>query len=123
MIRDLHEKQESVLVFSMAAKDKRVVRENPATLTKKELAVVEGYKTKLYRIAYNKNPAYRHVGHVCNELDRWYRLFYTGWPWKGNEKMCRLATPILAGYAETLSKRLRELYKAQHGRDIGKIDL
>ena len=91
-------------------------------LTREEKAVVDGYKKRFNKIAYNNNPKYRHVGMRCVDLADLAKLFMTGHPWKNNQKLRTLATPVLTELALTYEKRLREVFKSAHGKDVGKID-
>jgi hypothetical protein len=112
------------LAYTAKAKWRKKFKEeqHPDRLSELEQDVIDSYKMKLNKVAYNNFDSIRHVGHRCNELERWARMFMTGWPWKGNPKMCNLGTPQLVACAEMYAKRLREIFKVQHGRDIGRLD-
>jgi len=96
-------------------------------LTPEEQVVVDSYKVYLWKIAYNKFPRFRHVGQRCDELNKMARTFMTGWPFEkaGNNqlgRLGRLGREQLVRCAEMYEKRLRDLYKAKHDRDVGRIE-
>jgi hypothetical protein len=97
-------------------------RNSSKNLNKSEQDLVDGYKKMLWKIAYNNNPKYRHVGARCEDLNFWAEKFKTGYPWKNNERMVTLATPQLVAAAVGLSDRLESIEKVKNGRDIGRVD-
>jgi hypothetical protein len=97
-------------------------RNSSKSLNKSEQYLVDGYKTMLWKIAYNENPKYRHVGARCEDLNSWAEKFKTGYPWKNNERLVRLGTPELVATAIGLSSRLESIEKVKNGRDIGRVD-
>jgi len=97
-------------------------RKTPDRLSKEEAQIVESYKTKMLKIAYNTFPNFKHDGYRCKELNKWRQLFVTGWPWKNNDRLRHIATPIMVNYTEMLEKRLRDLFKSKFGKDIGRVE-
>ena len=97
-------------------------RNSSKYLNKKEQLLVDGYKVMLYKIAYNENPKFRHVGARCEELNSLAEKFKTGYPWKNNQRLVSLGTPELVATALGLSNRLEMVEKAKLGRDVGRVD-
>ena len=76
----------------------------------------------LYKLAYNDQPRFKHVGQRCQALNDLANKYRTGYPWKNNQVMVEVATPILTSYAEAISHQLMEIEKVRFGRDIGHLD-
>lgn len=110
------------IAFTSVSTNKQKSDNSANKLNKKEQELVDGYKTMLYSIAYNNHPRFKHVGTRCSELNSLAEQFKTGYPWKNNERLVKLATPQLVNTAVALASRLEMVEKAKNGRDLGRVD-
>ena len=106
--------ERDVSVFSTV--DPRLKKEkgrHKDTLTEEDQTVVNGYKIKLFKLAYNRFPSYRNEGDRVRALDDFVTKLKTGWPWKNNQRLTLLGTPQLVSFGEALSKRIVDVEKCK----------